>query len=161
MGRKRRPWLFTCLDGEGAAAEEHLAPPDKRGAGIWQRLPTPVLSLPESGTFALGQQCADQVLKGPSILTSLEHRGEERGLGPREAHVFLEITQPVQTESGTGGSQARPRVLGAGGQGGLPGGNRDGTEGTYGVGVGGRKGRLGCPPPVPHLGLKTILMFSG
>lgn len=57
VGRKRRPWLFTRLDGEGAATEEHLAPPDKRGAGVWQRLPTPVLSLPESGTFALGQQC--------------------------------------------------------------------------------------------------------
>lgn len=56
-GRKRRPWLFSRLDREGAATEEHLAPPDKRGAGIWQGLPTPVLSLPESGTFPLSQQC--------------------------------------------------------------------------------------------------------
>ena len=55
-GRKCRPWLFSRLDREGAATEEHLAPPDKRGAGIWQGLPTPVLSLPKSGTFALGQQ---------------------------------------------------------------------------------------------------------
>lgn len=51
----RRPWLFSRLDGEGVAAEKHLAPPDKRGAGIWQGLPTPVLSLLKLGTFALGQ----------------------------------------------------------------------------------------------------------
>ena len=56
-GGGRRPWLFSRLEGEGVAAEKHLAPPDKRGAGVWQGLPTPVLSLPELGTFALGQRC--------------------------------------------------------------------------------------------------------
>lgn len=57
-GGEAGPGSFQAWMGrEGVAAEKHLAPPDKRGAGIWQGLPTPVLSLPELGTFALGQQC--------------------------------------------------------------------------------------------------------
>lgn len=129
-------------------------PPQIRGERVSGRGSPPLSSAcPSRGPLpSVSNVFADQVLKGPSILTSLEHRGEERGLGPREAHVFLEITQPVQTESGTGGSQARPRVLGAGGQGGLPGGNRDGTEGTYGVGgVAQREAGLSSSSPPPWI----------
>lgn len=69
---------LSGLEGGRGADQEHPAHPDKRVATVWQQLPHPCPQLPESGTFALGQQCVHPSGYQGSVLTSLEHGGEGR-----------------------------------------------------------------------------------
>lgn len=152
----RRPWLFSSLDGEERCGCETPGPPDKRELASG-RAPHPCPQLARAGDLCPWSAMRSLIRLSRSVLTSPEHRGEGRGLGPQRSSCFSRghTTSPDREQDwrqlgqamGAGELKVRAGFLWEAGWSGR----------NLWVGV---QGRLGCPPPVPHLGLKTILRFQ-